>query len=829
MKRLLPLFLYLIGAVGLYAHQVSKDAALQKAKDFMPSFQLKEGVREIRFNSQVGNAPLYIFNNQHDGGFVIVSGNDQTESILGYADHGNLDMDNIPENLRSWLEECAQQINYMDQNGQNEEALTKRVGTTEKAAISPMIEVTWSQGLPYSLKTPTYTNNQGEVTHYTAGCVATAVAQLMSYYRWPKTSQPIPAYTTPSRQIYMPTLPATTFKWDAMQSHYLVSAKDESADAVAELMRYVGQAMRMDYNVSSSMAYVDLTAMANYFGYSKNAYRVSRNDFSTTLWEDMIYGELAEGRPVLYSGQSATASHLFVCDGYDGNGMFHINWGWGGTGNGYFLLSVANPKESEKASSGFVDNQSAIIRLQPARGDEAETPYFNTNVAMMPTASYTRQSAKEDFTDVSTAGCYVRGSFNYDPTTTCEMDLGWALYERGKIGRVIASKHISIDSRSACYYAPQTISLGAGMTDGTYRLVMAYRREDESKWNTTTDQHCLYAEIGENKLTLRAARSDWAYKVNNVSYEGEMMEDTEVKVTINLTNTNDMMHEDAYFWMRQQGEPWEMVAKGIGYYEPGETGDIQLSFVQQTPGTYEVKITADGQGDRVLATSEVTIHGLKKTVFNKIEFACNTNTKEAKVIAGNYISVLLEYAEIPATVNVDGVDYAVTRIDNKAFYNLRFLRKLNLPEGLLYIGDKAFEYCSKLREVHLPSTLQEIGDQAFAYCNSLNTITSNMVVPCDISRDIFMVDEKDGISLEEDEFTSAVLYVPQGSKPKYAANEVWREFTDIVEVNANTAAIGSVKVTNVQQHGPTFSITGQRLSSPHRGINIIDGKKVLLR
>ncbi len=753
-----------LGTATVSAGNVSINEALQKAKTFMPSRQFKEGVRSARSKSSVNsNQPYYIFNDQQGHGFVIVSGTDCTTPVLGYADNGTIDIENMPENLSSWLEDYAEQISVMKKT-----AAKKPAEKPMKPAIAPLIHTTWNQNMPYSLMTPTYTNDKGETIHYTTGCVATAIAQVMCYYQWPENCQAIPAYTTSTQQIFMSELPATTFKWGIMQENYLVNTTGEAADAVAEVMLYAGQAMKMNYDKSGSKAMVDLTSMADCFGYSKNAYKAYRDDYSNTLWENLIYNELASNRPVLYSGQSESGAHQFVCDGYDGNGLFHINWGWGGSCNGYFLLSLANPDEKEEGPGfcGYAAGQSAIIGLQPKSDNESETPHFNTSVVAFEEKSYSRSSFNDNFTDVSTEGCYINGSFNYDPTTAYTMELGWGLYEGGEIKKVFNSTAVRVDTKSACYYAPKTINFGAGMADGTYRLVMAYRPEGATTWTTATDQQCLYTEIDDNKLSIRGARNTMSYHVNQIDFIGEMTQHTKVDVAVNITNNSDKMRQDAYLWMRQGNDAWKEVSKGIGYYEPGQTGDICLAFTAEMPGTYQVKITTDSNGSNVMATSEFTIYEVKKTLCNDVQYACNMGTKEAKVI--NYVSLILENVDIPATVTVDGTEYTVTRIDENAFKNAFFLK-----------------------EVKLPSSLKEIGDYAFASCNELTYIQSAMTEPCIIGKNAFTTDDN---SVEE-ALKSVTLCVPVGSKSCYKSADVWEEFQHIYQ--------GELKETT--QNGMTYT------------------------
>ena len=391
MKKLLFTFLAVMVSVTMNAEKVSRQKALQKAQQFMPGKQFTAArSRSLARGDdpQTEEESLYILN-AVNGGFVIVSGDDRTAPILGYSDKGEFRTDNMPENVRYWLESYVEQIKALD-NGAT--PVVRARTRSAQPAIEPLIKTHWDQVAPYNLKCP-------KVDNYNCltGCVATALAQMMYYYRCPETSTAIPYYTTKKNGIYMKALPATTFKWDLMKSKYSSNETGDAVDAVAELMLYVGQSCEMDYDAGSSGAVASIEAMVNYFGYSKNMQSISRASYPVSQWESVIYDELKEGRPVLYEGFSSTSGHEFICDGYDGNGLFHINWGWGGNGDGFFVLSLANPDEKGAGggtdNKGYVQMQEAIIGFQPAAADEKESPIvYYSDIPTTFSAQYTRSS-----------------------------------------------------------------------------------------------------------------------------------------------------------------------------------------------------------------------------------------------------------------------------------------------------------------------------------------------------------------------------------------------------------------------------------------------------
>ena len=194
------------------------------------------------------------------------------------------------------------------------------------------------------------------------GCVATAMAQIMYYHKWPKqTTKVIPAYTTETNEIPMPEIGITTIDWDILTSTYSSASSEQEKEMVATLMRLCGSAVEMDYclDISNSFSEMVTTAFVNYFGYNSIGLSLEeRSNYINTVWNQMIYDELKDGRPVFYDGCDSDGGHAFVIDGYDCDDYFHVNWGWGGSQDNYFLLTALNTEYGS-----FNLNQHAIIGL----------------------------------------------------------------------------------------------------------------------------------------------------------------------------------------------------------------------------------------------------------------------------------------------------------------------------------------------------------------------------------------------------------------------------------------------------------------------------------
>lgn len=441
MKKLLLLVIAIITIVAVNAEPVSRQQALQKAKQFMPGKQFGEAKSYMRAKGHAGKEPFYIFNAKDKKGYVIVSGDDRTRPILCYADSGELDEDQMPDNMKWWLDNLASQIEALGTTLQPVAANSHRSGM---AAIAPLIQTQWSQRAPYNYMCPDgdyhdkgdegYNPNNLCVT----GCVATAMAQVMYYWKWPKTCEAIDSYSLGyydnGQYIEKGTvkgIPATTFKWDAMKTKYSYGETGEAADAVAELMRYCGQAVHMNYGVGSSGANVSSSDMAGVFNYSKNIRELGRDSYTTAQWEALVYEELSaeHPRPVLYSGRTSDVGHQFVVDGYDGDGLFHFNWGWGYSGS-YSVLSLADPN-SEHGVGGSANNgafqysQDALFGVKPAEPGEVMLPVlFASSLNDFYTQTYTRSGANADFTNV-TLKAGIQSRYVFIPDAELDVQVGW--------------------------------------------------------------------------------------------------------------------------------------------------------------------------------------------------------------------------------------------------------------------------------------------------------------------------------------------------------------------------------------------------------------------
>ncbi|MDO4801472.1 MAG: C10 family peptidase [Prevotellaceae bacterium] len=286
-----------------------------------------------------GNVDFTVYNKTGNKGFVVLDNHDQ---VLGYSDQGSFDYDKIPDNMKWWLSQYQDQINWARTN-HIKTAPIKSDDSNDSIIVSPLLgDIAWSQGSPYNKMCPTVGGQRCIV-----GCTATAMSQIMLYYKWPIKGRGYHEYDWNGKTLSC-NFNESTYDWDNILPSYLNSYSDEQADAVAKLCSDAGISVDMTYGVNLSTAIVDkqYNAFPRYFSYSRNIKYCKRYDFTEAEWDSMLRAELDAARPVFYSGRDINSGgHAFVCDGYTKSGYFHFNWGWNGTYNSFFKIGALNVSE----------------------------------------------------------------------------------------------------------------------------------------------------------------------------------------------------------------------------------------------------------------------------------------------------------------------------------------------------------------------------------------------------------------------------------------------------------------------------------------------------
>ena len=586
-------------------------------------------------------AAYYVFNNPEQLGWVIVSGDDRARTILAYGDECYFNASEVPEIVQDWLGGYVEQMERLDKVAPNGAPSAQSVAGENRSRIAPMLTCKWAQGLPFSQQCATYSTTSEPVNYCPAGCVAIAMAQILYYYKSGAECATIPAYTSSTLSQYMAELPATTFNYSIMNDWYPKEANSsEGAQEAARLVRYCAQSVKMDFGKSSSSATSQRNAFVYYFGYDAGAQQLARTDYTAAEWEDMVYNELAQGRPVFISARKSGGGHAFVCDGYT-DGLYHINWGWRGQQNGYFALNALNDDNSggtgaASGDEGYTINVQIMTGLQPSLGNGSTN---DGNVVGLYRAceagatSYTRNNSSDNFTGVSLTAYY----WNYS-SQTYVYDLGWGVYDSD--GNLV-STHNAASGRSLSggYYTTLTASLSLGKDlTGTYYLKPTCRLKGSSTYHPCRGAgiNFIKATITATRLTLKAYDELEVQKltINSITASSVKKVGSPMQLTLDVTNQGLTDYSSIYMWVNNNLVSGTYTDIGIG-----ESGTVLFSYTPSAPGSTTFKFTADKEGTKTLKSATYTINSATAatikgttlssvvgTTFNASINITNTNT-----------------------------------------------------------------------------------------------------------------------------------------------------------------------------------------------------------
>ena len=388
MRKIFLCLFVMLAAIQLVAAPVDMMTAQSRAQRFVNqklyggclnapiSGQLTLAHAEMN-SKMLDRAVYYIFNSSN--GFVIVSGDDRAEEILGYGDMP-LDINTIPCNMKAWLGTYKEQIEYLQAHeGMQVETPSMMAPSLRTPSVAPLLTANWDQESPY------WGQCKFNNTQCLTGCPATSAAMVFYYWKYPDyPTDPVPSYKFQmssgwgsSNYVTAPALPSVTFDWDNMLDNYTSGYSTAQANAVATLMRYVGQAEHMEYGSDGSGIDADSAQLIAdafiFFGYDEETVRLVKKTssysggqtlYTDAEWAAMIQQELAEERPIVFcaiSGGWFGGGHAFNVDGYDSStNKYHINWGWSGDYNNYFALNSFNG-----GGSTYNQYQQMVIGIQP--------------------------------------------------------------------------------------------------------------------------------------------------------------------------------------------------------------------------------------------------------------------------------------------------------------------------------------------------------------------------------------------------------------------------------------------------------------------------------
>ena len=428
----------------------------------------------------------YVLN--RPSGFVIYGAWDGMYEVLGYG-VGQFEYDSLPDNVRSWLsyydEEAMQAELYFDYTDE-QVADDIMLSTSTAAAIEPLITTQWNQNAPYNDSCPAYSGTTLSAT----GCVATATAQIMRYYKYPAKGTGSNTYKWGRAENDSVELTVdfsqSVYDWSNMPVKLTSSSAAIEKAAVSKLMYDIGVATKMKYGKSSATSsYNSALALTGYFDYDRNIEVVRTDLVKVDSMKRLLESELKSRRPVIYSGWTEKNSgHAFIIDGMDSDGFFHVNWGWGGNSDGYYQLSALKPTKAGTGGStdGYQKNQYAIVGIQPNTGQEV------TVVPMIGIDSLLTGISSEQLAagDVQLESVVPKKVQNYGVQDLTYMDVAIALAdERTQEVKYIVSNELSGNLRSQYYWTNNrsyAVKNDSSAANGAYRLYAVYRTEEMSTW-----------------------------------------------------------------------------------------------------------------------------------------------------------------------------------------------------------------------------------------------------------------------------------------------------------------------------------------------------------
>ncbi len=505
MKRIAYIvWIVLLCSVHAVAALRSTDEALRIAAEFtMSSSGMRASARDQQSATiAVQDAVYYAVNTR--GGFVLVGADDRMPEVLGYSDSGEFDPQNIAPSLRYWLQCYVEELEALS----TQESAVRGQQSALKA-VEPLMTSKWNQGSPYNSLAPYYNDNGGQCV---TGCVATAMAQVMYYHKYPAQGTGSHSYywicTEPvgKAATLSANFGSTTYQWGKMIDNYRSGYTPEQADAVATLMYHCGVSIEMGYGQSSG-AYTEKVppALKDYFGYDANYQSIKKIMYPADSLNAIIYGELAAKRPVIVSGSNDEGGHAFVCDGCDTKSYFHINWGWGGSNDGYYLLTALNPGKSQGiggTTKGYNKGTTFFIGLQPAKsGTQPAIPQMATTTVSVSTEEVNRGA---NFT-VSIARLQNYGLTNFSGS------YGVALYDEEEKQLVKVLKQVDNYSLKAGYYRTTAADLSCSIPtskttvpNGTYHLCAVYKDANYGwmRLLCTEDDYYRTLELTDTKATF---------------------------------------------------------------------------------------------------------------------------------------------------------------------------------------------------------------------------------------------------------------------------------------------------------------------------------------
>lgn len=516
MKTVLLIHFALIGAISIHASTLTPNQALSRFKDSSCAPAFKQDNLTLTYSSQLEvSHPYYVYSDSVAGGFVILSADESSNNLIGYSNAGKFDSENIPEALTFLLSNSHNPVKAQQQS--------------KKAAIACLLTTTWHQDEPYNNILPDLYST-GKPT--LAGCVGTALAQMINFHKYPAKPTGTINYTS-ALTPYSADLSEYTFDFDNMLNDYkTVNATEAQMKAVNDL--YYCACMSVEptwgYDVTTAKSELIPERLQKHFGYTTNMGRVSSSFFSPDEWCELIYSQLEKGLPVVISANKngADVGHVFICDGYDGNGCFHINWGWGGIQDGYFNLSslYAHDPYVDFSTEGYGVNQYAVVNIYPENAPVTPDNIFTVENFNVPNVTHNLG----DKVYLSSHYTQAAGS-----NASVKVGLKFTHVSSGKEVRSVAT----IDGLPYNWSNP----IPTNLEQGTHKVTPCVYFCETDEWkdvhNYAKNGRYAFAEVSGTNIKFSNSTIDGTVSVINTDFPEVLFPGADFSASAELENTGE--------------------------------------------------------------------------------------------------------------------------------------------------------------------------------------------------------------------------------------------------------------------------------------------------
>lgn len=559
MRKILLLITAMIGTMSVSANHLTPSEALARAVNETSTASsakrvATQKVQPVYSVDRGSQSMAYVFASNDAPGFIVVSADDCVDAVLGYSDDGTFDAENIPENMQAWLDGYARQIEWAAAH----HVTAAKATVKQRADVAPKVTTMWNQDAPYNNLCPVVSNK-----HCYTGCVATAMAQILNYHKWPERGTGSTSYTckfTSGSQTLSMDFSEVTFEWDKMLDEYTSKSPEENQTAVATLMKACGYAAQMVYSTSASGALSNVAArgLVNYLGYDRGLSIQLRDWYGIEEWADLVYDELTTNGPVYYDGEGTGGGHAFVCDGYrSADGFFHFNWGWGGMSNGYFKLSALEPQTQGAGGVSYAYNweQSIMKGLRKAQEGSPMTYVFAPYAGVNVTLSSQTLGKNVNFLGYETSDGYCNYSlFDVDSLT---LGIKARTIENNAV-RYIPSNNVN-NTTMASYTRENgiLITLPTDLAEGAYEMSPVYKVGANGQWTdmmfNSAFRNSVFMDVTGTTATFSLAKSGAQPEVKILEYPEYFTSsgDFTIKTRIYNRGTEDFIgYIRACFWSK---------------------------------------------------------------------------------------------------------------------------------------------------------------------------------------------------------------------------------------------------------------------------------------